>query len=250
MRKAIRHDRQLLSITMKRKSKPEPRLTAANGRRHDAAALRAREIRYRRLFETAHDGVLLLDPGTRKITDANPFMTRLLGYTRSQLVGKELFEIGLLKDEVASQEMFRKLKRKHEVRYEDLPLESQRGRHQEVEVVANLYQEDGHAVIQCNIRDITERKVTEAELRASEERYRILFELGPVAVYSCDTSGVIQNFNKRAVELWGRKPARGLGDHALAAGLQTLDLAKLHEQILITEVLPRCPARKRCMTRK
>ena len=87
-------------------------------------AFRASEIRYRRLFETAHDGVLLLDPGTRKITDANPFMTRLLGYSRGQLVGKELFEIGLLKDEVASQEMFRKLKRKHEVRYEDLPLES------------------------------------------------------------------------------------------------------------------------------
>ena len=65
-------------------------------------------------------------------------MTRLLGYTRSQLVGKELFEIGLLKDEIASQEMFQKLKRKHEVRYEDLPLESQRGRHQDVEVVANL----------------------------------------------------------------------------------------------------------------
>src|SRR5665213_1167031 len=136
-------------------------------------------------------------------------MTKLLGYPRSQLIGKELFEIGLLKDEVASQEMFRKLKRKHEVRYEDLPLESRSGRHQEVEVVANLYQEDGHAVIQCNIRDITARKAAEEALRASEERYRTLFELGPVAVYSCDASGVIQEFNRRAVELWGRKPVSG-----------------------------------------
>src|SRR5665213_4084148 len=143
---------------MKTKSKLEHRLAAT--------ALRASEIRYRRLFEAAHDGVLLLNPGTRKITDANPFMTKLLGYPRSQLIGKELFEIGLLKDEVASQEMFRKLKRKHEVRYEDLPLESRSGRHQEVEVVANLYQEDGHAVIQCNIRDITARKAAEEALRA------------------------------------------------------------------------------------
>jgi PAS domain S-box-containing protein len=194
---------------MKTKSKPERRVAPADERRRGTAGLRASEIRYRRLFETAHDGVLLVNPGTRKITDANPFMTKLLDYPRNQLVGKELFEIGLLKDKVASQEMFRKLKRNHEVRYENLPLESQRGRHQEVEVVANVYQEDGHAVIQCNVRDITARKLAEEALRASEERYRTLFELGPVAVYSCDVSGVIQNFNKRAAELWGRKPASG-----------------------------------------
>ncbi len=137
--------------------------------------VRVSEVRYRRLFETAHDGVLLLDPATRKITDANPFMTMLLGYSHDQLVGKELFEIGLLKDEVASQEMFQKLRRTREVRYEDLPLESKKGRHQEVEVVANLYQENGHAVIQCNIRDITERKQAMDALHQSEERYRTLF---------------------------------------------------------------------------
>jgi PAS domain S-box-containing protein len=123
--------------------------------------MRISEIRYRRLFEAAHDGVLLIDPSTNKIIDTNPFMTRLLGYSRKQLIGKELFEIGLIKDEIASREMFLKLKKNHEVRYENLPLKSNAGRHQQVEVVANLYQEDGQPVIQCNIRDITTRKLAE-----------------------------------------------------------------------------------------
>jgi PAS domain S-box-containing protein len=225
---------------MKTKFNTKRRPASADERLESVDAFRASEIRYRRLFETAHDGVLLVDPGTRKIVDANPFMTRLLGYPHRQLVGKELFQIGLLKDEVASREMFRKLKRRHEVRYEDLPLESRGGRHQEVEVVANLYQEDGHSIIQCNIRDITERKVAEAELRASEERYRILFDLGPVAVYACDAAGVIKNFNARAAELWGRRPALGESNDRFCGSFKMFraDGSRLrHDKCPMAEVL-------------
>ena len=157
--------------------------------------VRVSEIRHRRLFETAHDGILILDPGTCKITDANPLMTKLLGYPRDQLVGKELFEIGLLKDEVASREMFRKLKKKHEVRYEDLPLESQGGRHQEVEVVANLYEESGCPIIQCNIRDITERKQAEEVLRRNQALFSALIEQSPVGVLVMDARFRLQEVN-------------------------------------------------------
>ena len=160
--------------------------------------VRVSEVRYRRLFEAAHDGVLLLDPGTRKITDANPFMTKLLGYPHDQLVGKELFEIGLLKDETASQEMFRKLKRQREVRYEDLPLESSGGRHQEVEVVANLYQENDQTVIQCNIRDITVRKQAEEILRRNEALFAALVAEAPVGVYVVDAAFRLQQLNPTA----------------------------------------------------
>jgi len=48
-----------------------------------------------------------------------------------------------------------------------------------------------------------------SELRESEERYRTLFDMCPTAVYSCDASGVIQQFNHYAAELWGRAPALG-----------------------------------------
>ncbi len=134
-------------------------------RRKAQEQMRISEIHYRRLFEAAHDGVLLVDPDTCKIIDANPFMTKLLGYTQEQFIGKELYQIGLLKDQNASQAMIHELKISHEVRYEDLPLKSKAGRKQEVEVVANLYQEDGRSVIQCNIRDISLRKLAESVSR-------------------------------------------------------------------------------------
>jgi two-component system CheB/CheR fusion protein len=128
------------------------------------ARMRASELRYRRLFEAAQDGILMLDPTTRKITEANPYILKLLGYSRKQLITKELWEIGLLKDEAANQKAFRELKAKGMIRYEDLPLLSRDGRRHEVEFVSNLYDEGGEPVIQCNIRDITERRQIEQAL--------------------------------------------------------------------------------------
>ncbi len=131
-------------------------------------ALAASEVRYRRLFEAAHDGILLLEPDTRKITDANPFMVQLLGYPRGELVGKELWEIGLLRDEKESQEAFHALRETGSIRYEHLPLRSKGGERRDVEFVSNVYQENDRQVIQCNIRDITERR------RMAEEREQLL----------------------------------------------------------------------------
>ena len=116
----------------------------------------------------------------------------------------ELFEIGLLKDEAVSREMFRKLTRRHEVRYEDLPLESQGGRHQEVEVVASLYVENDVSVIQCNIRDITARKHAEDVLRRNEALFSALVEHAPVGVYVVDARFRLLQINSKARPVFGK----------------------------------------------
>ena len=120
--------------------------------------LKASEVRYRRLFETAKDGILLLDANTGRITDVNPFLQDMLGYSHADLIGKALWEIGPVKDIAASQEAMRELQKVEYVRYEDLPLETKGGKHIQVEFVSNVYLVNGWRVIQCNVRDITTRK--------------------------------------------------------------------------------------------
>jgi PAS domain S-box-containing protein len=129
----------------------------------DNSTLRTSEIRYRRLFESARDGILILDAASLRITDVNPFMMELLGYSREEFLGRELWEIGLFSDKAASKHAFRELQKKGYLRYEDLPLETTDGTRREVEFVSNVYEEDGHQVLQCNIRDITDRKQAEEE---------------------------------------------------------------------------------------
>lgn len=122
-------------------------------------ALQVSETRYRRLFEAAQDGILLLDADTGQITDVNPFLIYMLSYSREDLLGKKLWEIGAFKDIEASKAAFGELQAKGYVRYEDLPLETKDGRHIAVEFVSNVYLVNHHKVIQCNIRDITKRKL-------------------------------------------------------------------------------------------
>ena len=138
-------------------------------RLHFQMGMRRSELRYRRLFEAAKDGIIIVDPATRRITDCNPYIVELLDYTRPEMIGKELWQIGLLTDESASQEAFRELQHNGYIRYEDLPLASKTGERREVEFVSNLYHENGSKVIQCNIRDISERKRAERALAAANE---------------------------------------------------------------------------------
>ena len=134
------------------------------------AALKASEVRYRRLFETAKDGILILDGETGRIIDSNSYLEKMLGYSHAELQGKRLWEIGAFKDIAASQASFRELLNKKYIRYEDLPLETKGGEHRQVEFVSNVYRVDRTKVIQCNVRDITSRKLAEASLQRANDK--------------------------------------------------------------------------------
>jgi len=154
--------------------------------------LRASETRYRRLFEAAKDGVLILDADTGMIVDVNPFLIELTGYPREDFLGKHLWQIGPFKDIAASKASFADLQAHDYVRYDDLPLEARDGRRIDVEFVSNVYRVDDRNVIQCNVRDITARKRSEKEHRELEEQLRISQKLEAVGLLA---GGVAHDFN-------------------------------------------------------
>ena len=135
-------------------------------KRRARSKLEDSETRFRRLFEAAHDGILILDASTHKITHVNPFLTTLLDYPAKHFLGKELWEIGFLKDKQASVSAMQRLDQLGSIRYESLPLEDRHGMKHPVEMVANKYEEGHHPVIQCNIRDISERRRLEKQMLA------------------------------------------------------------------------------------
>ncbi|MEQ1728434.1 MAG: PAS domain S-box protein, partial [Vicinamibacterales bacterium] len=179
-----------------------------------ATALEASEIRYRRLFEAARDGVLILDAGNGEIVAVNPFLIDLLGYTEQELVGLKLWEIGFFADKVDSKAAFQELQRHGYIRYDDLPLETKNGRSVSVEFVSNVYVAGGKQVIQCNIRDITERKRAEHELRQSREHLQLISENVLDLVAQISTDGTFLYLSHSYESVLGYSPQRLQGTSA------------------------------------
>jgi PAS domain S-box-containing protein len=227
-------------------------------------AIRASELSYRRLFEAAKDGILILDADTGQITDVNPFLIELLGFSLSEMVGKTVGELSPFKDIESNKAMLERLKRYGYVRYEDLPLETTDGRQIAVEFVSNVYQAGDKKVIQCNIRDITGRKRAQEEIRdlnvtleqrviertaqlqaanqvlqESEERFRLLVEgVQDCAIFMLSPQGHVVSWNKGAERIKGYKADEIIGKHfscfyppeAIAQGKPEQELRTAMEQ--------------------
>jgi len=183
-------------------------------------AVKASEVRYRRLFEATRDGILILDADSGQLVDVNPFIKEMLGYSHKELLGKKIWEIGIFKNIAASKEAFLDLQNKGYVRYENLPLETKDGRRISVEFVSNVYLVDQKKLIQCNIRDMTARVLAEEAVKVSEVRYRRLFEATRDGILILDAdSGQLVDVNPFIKEMLGYSHEELLGKKIWEIGI-------------------------------
>jgi PAS domain S-box-containing protein len=150
------------------------------------ADLIASEVRYRRLFESAKDGILILNGETGKVLDVNPMLIEKLGFSREQFLGRRIWELGFFKEIVADQASFAEMQRKECIRHEYVPLETPNGRRIDAEFVSGVFSLNGRKVIQCNIRDITERRLAEETLRREQALFANLANTIPDQIYFKD----------------------------------------------------------------
>lgn len=158
------------------------------------------EKSYRRLFETAQDGIVVIDADTERITDINPFLVNMLGYRRKDFIGKSLWRFVPFKDIRANQSAFKDLIRDGYVRYEHLPLQTRDGRSIEVEFISSVYMAEGQRTILCIIRDNSVRKQTEK--MHLQSRYDIEQVHKTVAIEKL-AGGIAHQFNNALTVIQG-----------------------------------------------
>jgi two-component system CheB/CheR fusion protein len=164
------------------------------------------ENRYLRLFESATDGILILNAETGKIMDVNPFLIEKLGYSQEQFMEKTIWEIGMFKDINANKDMFLELQNEKFIRYENLPLETATGEKVNVEFVSNVFTVNNNKIIQCIVREkVADKENPEQQsMNNPDAHYRQLFESKEEGVLFIDAdAGKIIDINHYLIDLLG-----------------------------------------------
>jgi PAS domain S-box-containing protein len=173
------------------------------------------EKRYRRLFENANDGILLLDKREGNITHANPAITSMLGYSNEEFIGNNLRAIGFPHDMGAIQEILKTLEQNGIIHHKGAPIKKKTGQF----VDTDIYMVDKADLVQCNIRDITYRKKVEKSLKESEENYHFLFDNAPDLIISFDAEGNFLDLNKKFEEESGYGREEMIGKSIFTSGI-------------------------------
>ena len=172
-------------------------------RRRVERELQLSEMHYRRLFETAKDGILLLHSASGVVTDVNSHLLDLLGCRHEDVVGKKLWNLTPSTDTVLYRKLFDALHSEESVRRDSLPLNAKDGRTLEVEFVSSAYRVGDTRVVQCNIRDVTDRRRAEQRQTMQFAVTRVLAEAASFAEAAGPLLQVVcENFNWEIGELW------------------------------------------------
>ena len=151
------------------------------------------EERFKRVFETATDGILLLEKTDGNIIHANPAIGKILGYSEEDCIGKKLQDIGVSVDTGGFQKVIQRLDKNGIIYYDDVQVKTRSGHY----IDTDIFMVDREWLTQCNIHDITERKKADEELRFSEERYRSVVDNIGIGVVLISPNMEILTLNKQ-----------------------------------------------------
>lgn len=169
------------------------------------------ESRFRKLFDSARHGVMLLDALTGDVIEVNDYLVSMFNYPLSEVIDKKVWELAAVKNVKQARDAFKKLQKNKIVKFEDLPLQAKDGHIVHVEFTSDVYGYDHQKVIQCNLRDITEEILAKEALRMSEERYRLIFDEGVLGMVIADRKLDFIKVNRKFCKMLGYTEKEMLG---------------------------------------
>ena len=138
-------------------------------------ALVASEERFRRLFETSHDGLLLVNKETGIIIEVNEALTELLGMSRDEVIGKQIQETGIVSHETDVPGLIEKLIDTGFYVFDNVLINLKTS----LPFTAQVSLTNRSTVIQCNIRDISERISEKQLLQEAASEWQATFNTVP-----------------------------------------------------------------------